>query len=114
MIRARILLGLCAVLAAAVMAPTALADPFEGPPICTSAGTPISGSYGNLTITGNAYVKSGTTLSVAGNLTLAKGSCLDAFTLGTVNVAGNVVVGKGGSLPSGAAPARRGRSRRAA
>ena len=108
MIRARILLGLCAVIAAAVMAPTASADPFEGPPICTSAGTAISGSYGNLTITGNAYVKSGTTLSVAGNLTLAKGSCLDAFTLGTVNVAGNVVVGKGAILALGCSPGAQG------
>ena len=75
MIRARILLGLCAVLAAVVVAPSAAsADPFEGPPICSSAGTALSGSYGNLTVTGNAYVAKGTTLNVWGNLTLAKGS----------------------------------------
>jgi hypothetical protein len=105
MIRARILLGLCAVLAAVVVAPSAAsADPFEGPPICSSAGTALSGSYGNLTVTGNAYVAKGTTLNVWGNLTLAKGSCLDAFTLGTVKVGGSVLVGEGATLGLGCSP----------
>lgn len=101
MIKARILFGLCAVLAVAILAPAAAADPFEGPPVCTSAGTPLSGSHGNLTVTGNAYVKSGTTLTVSGNLTVARGACLDAFTLGTVNVGGNVLVGRGAILGLG-------------
>ncbi len=104
MVKARILLGLCAVFAAAVMAPTAAAETLEGPPICSSAGTAISGSDGNLTVTGNAYVKSGTTLTVSGNLTVAPGACLDAFTLGTVNVGGNVLVGKGAVLALGCSP----------
>ncbi len=108
MVKARILLGLCAVLATAVLAPTAAADPFEGPPICSSAGTALSGSYGNLTIRGNSYVKSGTTLTVTGSLTIAPGACLDAFTLGTVNVAGNVQVGKGAILALGCSPGAQG------
>jgi len=103
----RALLGLCAVLALAVSAAPAVADPTEGPPICSGspAGvTAISGSYGNLTITGNRYVASGTTLTVSGNLTLAPGACLDAFTVGTVNVRGNVLVGKGAILALGCTP----------
>ena len=44
-------------------------------------------------MTGNAYVASGTTLNVRGNLKISHGACLDAFTLGTVTVRGNVLVG---------------------
>ena len=101
MIKARILLGVCAVLAAAILAPAASADPFEGPPICSSAGTALSGSYASATVEGNEYVKSGTSLTVTGNLTIARGACLDAFTLGTVHVGGNVVVEKGAILALG-------------
>ena len=104
MIKARILLGVCAVLATAVFASSAAADPFEGPPICSSAGTALSGNYRNLTVTGNAYVKSGTTLNVWGNLTIARGSCLDAFTLGTVTVGGSLYVGQGAILGLGCSP----------
>jgi hypothetical protein len=104
MVKLRLLIGLCVVLAPAVLAQTASADPFEGPPICSSAGTAIAGSHGNLTITGNAYVAKGTTLAVTGNLVLARGACLDAFTLGTVNVTGNVLVGKEAILGLGCTP----------
>jgi hypothetical protein len=104
MVKLRLLVGLCAVLAPVVLASTATADPFVGPPICSSAGKAISGTDGSLTITGNAYVASGTTLTVKGSLTLARGACLDAFTLGTVNVGGNVLVSKGAILALGCSP----------
>ncbi len=104
MVKLRLLVASCAMLAALVVVPTASADPFAGPPICSSAGTAISGAYGNLTITGNTYVASGATLTVTGNLTIAHGACLDAFTLGTVTVAGNVAVSKGAILALGCSP----------
>lgn len=105
MVRLRLLVGLCAVLAPVVLAANASADPFVGPPICSSAGTALSGTHsGNLTITGNTYVAGGTTLTVRGNLTLAPGACLDAFTLGTVTVSGNVLVGHGAILGLGCTP----------
>lgn len=65
---------------------------------------PISGSYRNLTITGNRYVAKKTTLTVSHNLTIARGACLDAFTLGTVTVGGNVKVGKDAILALGCTP----------
>jgi hypothetical protein len=105
MVKFRLLVGLCAVLAPVALAPTASADPTVGPPICSSAGTAISGVHNsNLTITGNSYVASGTTLTVRGNLQVAGGACLDAFTLGTVKVSGNVTVGKGAILALGCSP----------
>ena len=104
MVKLRLLIGLCAVLFPALCTSAAQADPFVGPPICSSAGTAISGSHGDLTISGNAYVASGTTLTVKGNLVLAPGACLDAFTLGTVNVARNVLVGDGAVLGLGCSP----------
>jgi hypothetical protein len=102
----RLLLGVCAVLALAVWGASASADPTQGPPICNPQAvvTPISGTYGNLTITGNRYVAAGTALTVTGNLTIADGSCLDAFTLGTVTVGGNVKVDKGAILGLGCSP----------
>jgi hypothetical protein len=98
------LLGVCAVLALAVWAAPATAAPLPGPQICPSEGTAISGNYRNLTVTGNAYVASGTTLNVRGDLALARGACLDAFTLGTVKVGGNVLVGNNAILALGCAP----------
>ena len=100
----RFLVGLCAVLALAVSAAPAAADPFAGPKICSSAGPAVSGSYGNLTIRGNAYVASGKTLIVRRNLRLAPGACLDAFTLGTVHVWGDVLVRRGAILALGCTP----------
>ena len=100
----RIVLGMCAVFALAAPAAPASADPAAGPPICPSAGTAISGTYRNLTINGNAYVAAGTTLVVQGNLTVAPRSCLDAFSLSTVNIGGNVLVGKGAVLALGCTP----------
>lgn len=78
--------------------------------ICNGAtsGTAVSGNTGNLTIAGNAYVPDGATLNVSGNLTLAPGSCLDAFSLGTVHVAGNVLVKEGATLALGCAPGANG------
>ena len=105
MAKRRLLVGVAAALAAAVVAaPTASGDPFEGPPICSSAGTALAGSFGNLTVSGNAYVAKGTTLTVSGKLTLARGACLDAFTLGTVHVGGDLVVSKEAILGLGCSP----------
>ena len=102
--RLRLLLGACAALLLALWAASATADPFAEPPICSSAGTALAGHYGNLTITGNAYVASDTSLVVSGTLRLEPGSCLDAFSLGRVNVGGNVLVGKGAVLALGCTP----------
>ena len=104
--RLRVLLASCVIVSVAVCATTAVADPTAGPPICppSSPATAISGSYGNLVITGNRYVAASTTLAVSGNLTLAPGACLDAFTLGTVTVGGNVLVGRAAILGLGCTP----------
>src|SRR5579884_469171 len=97
--------AVCAVLSLAFVAASATADPFAGPPICSSAGTAVSGTHnGNVTISGNAYVPAGSTLTVNGNLTLAPGACLDAFTLATVTVSGNVLVQRGAVLALGCSP----------
>lgn len=98
--RLKLWLGLSALLALGVWAAPSAADP-SSVPICPSAGTALSGSYHNLTITGNAYVAGTATLSVRGNLTLAPGSCLDAFSLGTVTVNGNILVKQGATLGLG-------------
>ena len=102
----RVLLVSCVACVAAVCATSAGADPTAGPPICSPAtpATAIAGSYGNLVITGNDYVAAGTTLSVSGNLTIAPGACLDAFTLGTVTVGGSVFVQQGAILGLGCTP----------
>lgn len=103
--RLRVLLGISiALLGLSVPEATAAADPTVGPAICASAGTALSGSHRNLIVTGNTYVASGTTLVVNGNLILVRGSCLDAFTLGTVHVGGNVLVGKGAIFALGCTP----------
>ncbi|MGH3049565.1 MAG: hypothetical protein ACRDLK_05355, partial [Gaiellaceae bacterium] len=77
----RLLVALCATLSLAAWVGTAAAEPVTAP-ICPSAGTQLSGPYGNLTITGNAYVAGGTTVTVNGNLRIAPGGCLDAFSQG--------------------------------
>jgi hypothetical protein len=82
----------------------ASADPFVGPPICSSAGAAVFGTYSSLTITGNAYVPEGKTLTVKGILTLAPGSCLDAFVVATVHVGGDILVGPGAILALGCTP----------
>jgi len=102
--RLRLLLASCTVALLALGAATALADPTQGPPICNGPETAISGNYGNLVIIGNRYVPAGQTLNVQGNLTIVRGSCFDAFTLGTVHVTGNVSVGWGGIFALGCTP----------
>jgi hypothetical protein len=97
-------LGLCGALTLAVFAAGAAADPFVGPPICSSAGKSLSGTHRNLTIRGNAYVGKRHTLRVRGTLKLARGACLDAFTLGTVHVGKNLVVERGATLALGCTP----------
>lgn len=99
-----VLPALIAALSLAGWAAPAVADPFVGPPICSSTGTAISGLHRNLTIRGNAYVAKGTTLIVVGHLRIAPRACLDAFTLGTVHVWGNVSVGRGATFALGCTP----------
>ncbi|MGH2844183.1 MAG: hypothetical protein ACRDKL_11475 [Solirubrobacteraceae bacterium] len=89
----------------------AAADPTSTPSsaVCpgataTSPGTQLQGSYRSLTVQGNAYVAANTTLNVRHNLTLAPGSCLDAFSLGTVTVGHNIFVRRGATLGLGCAP----------
>ena len=103
MTKLRIVVGVCAVLALAVQAVPASAD-VANVPLCSSAGTALSGTHGSLTVTGNAYVASDATLNVSGNLTLAPGACFDAFSLGTVTVGGSISVGKGATLGLGCSP----------
>jgi hypothetical protein len=98
----RLFVIVAGIVATAAFAARATADP-TNVPICMGAETTaLSGSYpGNLTVTGNAYVPDGTTLSVGGNLTIAPGACLDAFTRGNVTVGGNLLVRKGAILGLG-------------
>lgn len=102
----RLALATAAVTAIAMAAfvPAAAADPNSGPPICPHAGNAVSGTHGNLTIWRNAFVKAGTTLTVRGDLTIARGACLDAFTLGTVHVHGDILVSPGATLALGCTP----------
>lgn len=103
----------CAGMLAGLIGRTGIAnaDPVAAP-ICGSteatAGTALSGPYHNLTVSGIAYVANGATLTVSGNLTLAPGSCLDAFSTGTVQVGHNVIVGTGATLALGCAPGSNG------
>lgn len=115
----RILLSVAMVMAASAATAGGLlgtsgiasADP-TNTPICGSSeatvGTALSGSYHNLTVTGIAYVDNGATLDVSGNLTVAPGACLDAFSLGSVHVGHNVQVGPGATLALGCAPGSNG------
>jgi hypothetical protein len=116
--RFRILLG-AIMMASLVTTATGLAstggvanaDPVHVP-ICGSdeatVGTALSGNYNNLTVTGIAYVAKKTLLSVRGDLTLAPGACLDAFSLGAVHVGNNVTVDKNATLALGCAPGSNG------
>ena len=99
--RLKLLLVACLVLGVSVWTASAVADPTVGPPICPGTETAISGTYGTLVITGNQYVASDTTLTVTGNLTIAPGACLDAFTMGTVHVYRNLNVLQGAILALG-------------
>jgi hypothetical protein len=100
--RIRMMVGLCAVLLLAVGVSVASAGR-GGQATC--AGGDISGTYFNLTITGNCTVPDGTTLSVLGNLAVAPGATFDAVTMGTVNIFGNVLVGHGATFGLGCTPA---------
>ena len=75
-------------------------------PLCQGGvdTTPVSGPFHNLTITGQDYVANGSSLTVAGNLIIAPGACLDAFSTANVNVGGNILVGKGSVLALGCSP----------
>lgn len=85
----------------------AVADPTSAP-LCKASGTSLSGRHHDLVVRGNAYVADGATLKVSGNLTVAPGGCLDAFSLGTVVVGHNVLVGHGATLALGCAPGSNG------
>jgi hypothetical protein len=99
----RLLIGLAIIACAGIAVTQAGADP-SSVPVCSSAGTALSGNYNQLVVTGNAYVAGDASLNVSGNLILAPGSCLDAFSLGTVTVGGNIFVGRGATLGLGCTP----------
>ncbi len=117
--RFRILLGAAmmfsstAAIATALVgsAGTASADPTNAP-LCGSneatVGTALSGNYYNLTVTGIAYVANDATLNVAGDLRLAPGACLDAFSMGAVHVGHDVAVSPQATLALGCAPGANG------
>lgn len=67
-------------------------------------GTPVEGHFTNLTLWGNSYVPNDATLTVSGNLVIAPGACLDAFSRGEVHVGKNISVGNGATLALGCAP----------
>jgi hypothetical protein len=72
-------------------------------PLCPGGDvTAISGVHGNVTITGQVYVKG--FLDVHGTLTIQAGACLDAFSLARVHVGGSIFVGKGATLALGCSP----------
>jgi hypothetical protein len=106
--KVRTLLGVCAGVVMIIVPVSALsaapAMAIAPVPLCSSETTALSGHYHNLTITGNDYVADGATVTVRGNLTLARGACLDAFSLGTVHIGGSIFVGKGATLALGCSP----------
>lgn len=85
----------------------ASADPVSAP-LCgqseAATGLALHGTYNNLTVHGIAYVPDGATLTVRHNLVVTPGSCLDAFSMGTVHVGGNVLVRPGATLALGCMP----------
>jgi hypothetical protein len=117
--RLRILLAAAMMVSSSGVIATALvgsagmagADPVYAP-LCGSTeattGTALSGNYNNLTVSGIAYVASDATLNVYGDLRVAPGACLDAFSMGTVHVGRDVVVGSGATLALGCAPGSNG------
>lgn len=97
----RLVFGSLAVLVTGIFAATATADPYG---LCPGTATAISGVVNHdLTITGNRFVDVGQSLTVHGNLTIAPGSCLEAF-VGSAAVSGNVRIGKGGVFGLGYGP----------
>ncbi len=80
-----------------------MADPTHVPLCPGGDSTPVSGVYHNLRITGNDYVFRAS-LTVRGNLTIAPGACLDAFSLAAVHVGGSIFVNKGATLALGCSP----------
>jgi hypothetical protein len=100
------------VLALTIVALGAFAATATGEPVglCTETGASsdpgvsLSGTYKKLTITGNAYVDLGNTLRVNGGLTLAPGSCLEAFAASSVTINGGVHVSPGAVFGLGYGP----------
>jgi hypothetical protein len=113
LLRAAVIAGSAVAIAAclALTTSSASADP-QAAPICGStegtSGTALSGWHRNLHVEGVAYVPNDATLTVRGNLTLRPGSCLDAFSTGTVRVGHNVIVGPHATLALGCAPGSNG------
>lgn len=91
-LKARVGVLLCAAAILGALAASAKADPYG---LCGSPGAPLSGTYNNLTITGNSYVDYGQTLRVKRGLTIAPGACLEAFLASSVSISGGVRVAPG-------------------
>ena len=101
MMKLRLLLGLCVLVAVGVVGSTALAAR-PGTATCTG-GAITPGTYSGLIVTGNCTFGAGTT-TIDGNVTVADGAILNdhaASAGATVLINGNVLVGKGAVLGLG-------------
>jgi hypothetical protein len=77
---------------------TANADNWQTPATTCSGGDLPSGVYEGLIITGDCALRTGTTVEVDGNLSLASAATFDAASTSSVRVIGDIRVGKGASL----------------
>lgn len=101
MVKLRVLLSLCVLLAVGIVGSSALASS-QGSATC-SGGSIASGTYNGLTVTGTCGFDPGAVITINGNLVVADGAALNdhAASTATVNVSGNVLVGKGAVLGLG-------------
>jgi hypothetical protein len=101
MLRMSMLVGFIAV-AIAAGASSAAAMPGGN---ATCAAGDLSGTYGNLKITGDCSVPNGATVNVRGSLIVAQGATFNAVTMGTVRIVGDVFVGRNATFGLGCTPA---------
>ncbi len=95
-----LLLVLFAASAMVVTAGSASASPAPTSTSCSS-GNIASGSYASLSITGNCTIPDGAVVTVARQVTLARGATLNAMTASTVHISGNILVAPGATLSLG-------------
>ncbi len=100
---------MCAGVVVLVMAAAATAAFAAGPSAGTCSGTAdapgfvAGGTYNGFTVTGTCFFVPGSTVTINGNLTVAKGASLNAHaaTPANVHVTGNVIVKKAGTVGLG-------------
>ena len=90
--------------ALALTASPAFASPGGASYTCTGGAIP-SGSYSNLTVTGDCSVGAGAAIAVSGNVNVASGAVLNAQLWGsTITVGRNVTAGPGSLVALGCQP----------